>query len=158
MAIESGSDRLLSEINVTPMVDVMLVLLIIFMVSAPMMTQGVDVKLPHAVAKTLPQEQDPLMVTVNKDSQIDISGVQVSLDTLKDKLSKIIETRSDRQVYFRADEDIPYGIAVRIMAEIKNAGVEKLGMVTDPVDHGKTEKKDVSKEKKSPAKTKKSNG
>ncbi len=140
MAIETNSDRLMSDINVTPFVDVMLVLLIIFMVSAPMMTQGVDVALPHAVAKALPSEQDQLMVTVDRDRQIFINDVPVALDSLREKLSKILENTPGKQIYFRGDQDVPYGTAIQVMAEIKNAGVEKLGMVTDPLKTGEPEK------------------
>ncbi len=133
MAIETNSDRLMSDINVTPFVDVMLVLLIIFMVSAPMMIQGVDVALPEAVSKSLPSEDEKLMVTIDANGKIYINDYQISLDSLRDKLSKILEQRRQRQVYFRADKDITYGIAVRVMSEIKAAGVEKLGMITEPL-------------------------
>lgn len=134
MALDTSSDRLMSDINVTPFVDVMLVLLIIFMVSAPMMTQGVDVSLPKAVAKALPSDTDQLMVTIDREQRIYINDSDVSLDSLKDKLIKILKGRTDREVYFRADKDISYGMAIRVMAEIKGAGVEKLGMVTLPLD------------------------
>jgi len=140
MAIETNSDRLMSDINVTPFVDVMLVLLILFMVSAPMMTQGVDVALPHAVAKALPSEEDQLMITVDKDKQIFINDVPVALDSLREKLLKILENRPGKQVYFRGDREVSYGLAIQVMAEIKNAGVEKLGMVTDPLKTGDSEK------------------
>lgn len=133
MAIESNSDRLMSDINVTPFVDVMLVLLIIFMVSAPMMTQGVDVALPEAVSKALPSDAEQLMVTVDAQNTIFINDYAVTLDSLQDKLIKILDGSRDRQVYFRADKDIAYGMAVRVMSEIKGAGVEKLGMVTEPL-------------------------
>jgi biopolymer transport protein TolR len=137
MAIETNSDRLMSDINVTPFVDVMLVLLIIFMVSAPMMTLGVDVALPQAVSKALPTDQEQLMVTVDAKNTVYINDQEVSLDSLQEKLSKILENNRDRQIYFRADKDIAYGVAVRVMSEIKGAGVEKLGMVTDPLNAGK---------------------
>jgi biopolymer transport protein TolR len=136
MAIESNSDRLMSDINVTPFVDVMLVLLIIFMVSAPMMVQGVDVSLPKAVSKSLPSDSEQLMVTVKSDSQIFINEYQVPIEGLQKKLASILEGRQDRQVYFRADKAITYGVAVRVMSEIKAAGVQKLGMVTEPLDSG----------------------
>lgn len=133
MAIETNSDRLMSDINVTPFVDVMLVLLIIFMVSAPMMIQGVDVALPKATSKALPSETEQLMVTVDADNQVYINDYAVGLDSLREKLIKILEGRAERQVYFRADQGISYGLAVRVLAEIKGAGVEKLGMVTEPL-------------------------
>ncbi|WP_373500783.1 protein TolR [Desulfococcus sp.] len=137
MAIETNSDRLMSDINVTPFVDVMLVLLIIFMVSAPMMTQGVDVALPQAVSKALPADQEQLMVTVDAKNMVYINDQEVSLDSLQDKLAKILDNNRERQVYFRADKDIAYGMAVRVMSEIKGAGVEKLGMVTEPLNAGR---------------------
>jgi len=134
MAIESNADRLMSDINVTPFVDVMLVLLVIFMVTAPMMMQGVDVTLPEATAKPLVAQKDNLIVTINKEQQVHINDFAVETDYLREKLSKILENRSEREVYFRADQSVPYGVVVKVMAEIKAAGVEKLGMVTVPVE------------------------
>ena len=134
MAIGSGSDRLMSDINVTPFVDVMLVLLIIFMVTAPMMVQGVDVALPEVSATPMVTEKENLTVTIDRDANIFINDFQVRMDFLKDKLEKILAGKTDREVFFRADKDVPYGVVVGVMAEIKAAGVEKLGMVTDPFD------------------------
>ena len=133
MMLESQSDRLMSDINVTPFVDVMLVLLVIFMVTAPMMMQGVDVALPETTSEPLVAKKENLIITINKENQIYINDYQVSLDFLKEKLIKIFEGRKDREVYLRADKDIPYGMVVRVMAEIKGAGVEQLGMVTEPM-------------------------
>ncbi len=124
--------ELMSEINVTPFVDVMLVLLIIFMVTAPMMVQGLDVDLPEAAAKSLDSEKEHLVVTINKDQQIYISDLEVSVESLSPKLQKILQGRTDRDVYLKADKSIPYGIVVQVMAEIKGAGVEQLGMITEP--------------------------
>ncbi|MDF1591414.1 MAG: protein TolR [Desulfobacterales bacterium] len=131
----TGGDKngLMSDINVTPFVDVMLVLLIIFMVTAPMMSQGVSVSLPEATSQPLPSETDHLIITINKDNQVFINDYQVSLDFLQEKLSKIIESRQNQDVYLRADKNISYGMVVRVMSEIKEAGVEKLGMVTEPI-------------------------
>ncbi len=134
MAFDTNTDRLMSEINVTPFVDVMLVLLIIFMVTAPMMMQGVDVSLPEATAKPLVAQKDNLIITVNKDQQVHINSHAVEMDYLRDKLSKILENRSNDEVYFRADREVPYGFVVKVMAEIKSAGVKNLGMVTIPVE------------------------
>ena len=134
MAIGSGSDRLMSDINVTPFVDVMLVLLIIFMVTAPMMVQGVDVALPEVSATPMVTEKENLTVTIDRETHIYINDFQVRMDFLKDKLEKILAGKTDREVFFRADKDVPYGVVVSVMAEIKAAGVEKLGMVTDPFD------------------------
>ena len=134
MAIGSGSDRLMSDINVTPFVDVMLVLLIIFMVTAPMMVQGVDVALPEVSATPMVTEKENLTVTIDREANIYINDFQVRMDFLKDKLEKILSGKTDREVFFRADKDVPYGVVVSVMAKIKAAGVEKLGMVTDPFD------------------------
>ncbi len=143
MAISTDSESLMSDINVTPFVDVMLVLLIIFMVSAPMMVQGVDVALPQVTAKPLPSDVEKLVVTVKGDNGIYINDFEVNIGQLSLKLSKILENRTDREVFFRADKSIPYGTVVRVMAEIKSAGVEKLGMVTEPLDTGPIDEEDI---------------
>ena len=140
MAIGSDGDRLMSDINVTPFVDVMLVLLIIFMVTAPMMVQGVDVALPEVSAKSMVTENDNLTVTIDRDTNIYINDFKVRMDFLKEKLEKILAGKKEREVFLRADKDVPYGFVVGVMAEIKAAGVEKLGMVTDPFDDRETGK------------------
>jgi len=124
---------LMSDINVTPFVDVMLVLLIIFMVTAPMMMEGVNVALPEATSKPLVSEKKPLIVNIDSENSIFINDFKVTIDGLGEKLNKIINGRKDREVYLKADKDISYGIVVRVMSEIKGAGVEKLGMVTIPI-------------------------
>jgi len=124
--------ELMSEINVTPFVDVMLVLLIIFMVTAPMMIQGLNVDLPEATAKPLDSEKEQLVITINKDQQVFINDFEVTVEFLREKLVKVIQGRSDRDVYLKADKNIPYGIVVQVMAEIKGAGIEQLGMITEP--------------------------
>ena len=141
MISNGNNESLMAEINVTPFVDVMLVLLIIFMVTAPMMMQGVDVSLPETAAKALPVQGENLVITIDKNGGIHINDYQVKKDLLQEKLSKIMESRADREVFLRADKDIPYGLVVLVMSEIKGAGVEKIGMVTVPVS---TEKKDKS--------------
>ncbi len=137
MMLGGSKDQLMSDINVTPFVDVMLVLLIIFMVTAPMMMQGVNVSLPQATSKPLPAETDQLIITINKDNQIFINDYQVTLNFLQERLKKIIENRINREVYLKADKRIAYGMVVRVMSEIKEAGVEKLGMVTEPISDDK---------------------
>ncbi|MDJ0818868.1 MAG: protein TolR [Desulfobacterales bacterium] len=124
--------ELMSEINVTPFVDVMLVLLIIFMVTAPMMIQGLNVDLPKASAKPLESEKEHLVITINRDQQIFINDFEVTVESLGNKLTKILQGRTDRDVYLKADKGIPYGTVVQVMAEIKGAGVEQLGMITEP--------------------------
>ncbi len=127
-----NSDRLMSDINVTPFVDVMLVLLIVFMVAAPMMIEGVEVSLPQATSKPLPAEKEQLIVTINEEHQVFINDFQVEIDELKDRLTKILGGQMDREIYLRADKHIPYGVVVQVMSKIKSAGVVKLGMVTEP--------------------------
>jgi biopolymer transport protein TolR len=137
-----NNNSFMSDINVTPFVDVMLVLLIIFMVTAPMMTQGVDVALPEATAEPLPAEKEHLMISIDNKATIFINDVPVTVDDLNEKLKRIMSNRSDREVYLKADKDIPYGTVVRVMSEIKLAGVEKLGMVTvPPIKEEKVNKK-----------------
>jgi biopolymer transport protein TolR len=139
MMFGGNSDRLMSDINVTPFVDVMLVLLIIFMVTAPMMMQGVDVALPETTSQPLPSSKEHLIITINEKNQIFINDYQITIDFLQEKLSKILEGREHREVYLRADKNISYGVVVNVMSEIKGAGVEKLGMVTEPADLKKKE-------------------
>ncbi len=135
----NNSDALMSEINVTPFVDVMLVLLIIFMVTAPMMVQGVNVSLPETGnADGIATEEDPLIVTIDKDNKILINDFEVGIDFLKEKLTTIFKNRPTKNIFLKADKHIPYGTVVRVMSEIKGAGVEKLGMVTLPLDNSES--------------------
>lgn len=137
MAVETNADRLMADINVTPMVDVMLVLLIIFMVTAPMMMQGVDISLPQTTSQQLPTKQEHLMISIDSNGKVFINDFQVTPDFLKEKLTRILAGRRDRQVYLRADKNIPYGLVARVMAEIQAAGITNLGMVTEPLPAGK---------------------
>ena len=135
MMVDRKPGSLMSEINVTPFVDVMLVLLIIFMVTAPMMVQGVDVSLPATQkADQLKAQDEPLVVSINRQGQVHINDALVDVGTLGNKLEKIFENRSTREVFLKADKQVPYGIVVQAMAAIKSAGVEHLGVVTEPVD------------------------
>jgi biopolymer transport protein TolR len=128
----NGDTGFMSEINVTPLVDVMLVLLIIFMVAAPMMVQGLDVALPQVTAQPLDTREDQLMVTVRQDSRIYINDFEVSLEELEGKLALIIQGRAAPELYLKADREVPYGLVAQVMGRIKDAGVDKLGMVTEP--------------------------
>jgi len=135
MAMNGGNDgRFMSDINVTPLVDVMLVLLIIFMVTAPMMMQGVNVSLPQTGPQPLPAEKEHLAVTIDRSQQIFINDYKVSLEALREKMEKILAGRADNKVYLRADKNVPYGIVVKVISEVKGAGVEKLGVVTEPIE------------------------
>ena len=131
----NGNNRqLMSEINVTPLVDVMLVLLIIFMVAAPMMTQGVDVNLPKTEAKNIKTSDEPLILTINSKKEIFLESHMIPLENLGVKIQKIFENRKNKEVLLRADKDIPYGFVMNVIASVKKAGIEKLGMVTEPLD------------------------
>ena len=127
-----NSDRgTMSQINVTPLVDVMLVLLVIFMVTAPMMQQGVQVNLPKAETKSLAPKEDTLVVSVEKSGRTFINTSEIQGDQLKDKLNSMLAGREKREVFLKADSSVPYGEVVKVMAQIKGAGVERLGMVTE---------------------------
>ena len=125
---------MMADINVTPLVDVMLVLLIIFMVTAPMLTQGVDVNLPQANAKAMRADEERLVITVDANSRIFIGRQPVEFNRMSRTLKAIVSRRTDRQVFFRADRAVPYGFVVKVIAEARNAGIEKLGMVTEPLE------------------------
>lgn len=127
-----GRRSSLSQINVTPFVDVMLVLLIIFMVTAPMLDQGVEVDLPEvAEAPGLPAQKEPLVVTLERDGQILIGKAKVDqLDKLGPVIQQALKGQPEREVFLEADEKVPYGRVVQVMAAVKKAGVDKLGMVT----------------------------
>jgi biopolymer transport protein TolR len=133
MQANGNSKGMVSDINVTPLVDVMLVLLIIFMVTAPMMTQGVDVKLPESSAPAIPSDDERLVVTVTQDRKIYINDNLVEPGELESKLAAITENRLDRKgVFLRADEQIPYGYVMEVMGLIRQAGIDQIGMVTEP--------------------------
>jgi biopolymer transport protein TolR len=128
----NGRRRLVSDINVTPMVDVMLVLLIIFMVTAPMMTQGLNVDLPETTSKSLRQEEKPLILTINKDGEISINNVSLVRKLMIQELEKNYRANKDQPLFLRADKNVPYGIVVGVMADIKAVGFDKIGMITKP--------------------------
>jgi biopolymer transport protein TolR len=134
----NGHRGLVSEINVTPLVDVMLVLLIIFMVTAPMMTQGLNVDLPETTDKALVQkDKEPIVVTVDKDKNISLGKISVTLAMLKDQLSKESEETKKNPVFLNADKNVAYGTVVDVMDVIKKSGFDKLGMVTKPSEKEK---------------------
>ena len=123
--------RLVAEINVTPMVDVVLVLLIIFMVTAPMLSMGIDVNLPRVKSKTIDVNEEKLVLSINKDGEIFINRTKIPKDVLKVKLENIFTARIDKEIFLRADKSVAYGFVVEVMSEIRKAGVDKLGMVTE---------------------------
>ncbi|PIE61036.1 MAG: protein TolR [Desulfobacterales bacterium] len=134
MQLGEDSGQLMSEINVTPFVDVMLVLLIIFMVTAPMMVQGVDVELPTATSEALPSDEDNLIISIDKAGKVYINELEVSVSFLTEKLGTVLKNMDKRKVYLKSDKDVAYGVVVNVMAQIKKAGVESLGMITLPED------------------------
>ena len=134
MAGGTNTDSFLAEINVTPFVDVMLVLLIIFMVTAPMLTQGVDVDLPQTKAvDTLPDDTEHLLLTIKADESIWLDEYQVDLEGLEDHLVRLVASQN-KQLYLRADKTVPYGVVVRVMGEVRAAGIENLGIVALPAE------------------------
>ncbi|HEX3409091.1 MAG TPA: protein TolR [Candidatus Binataceae bacterium] len=122
---------LASQINVTPLVDVMLVLLIIFMVTAPIIQQGVEVNLPKVKAQALPGKEDQFIVSITRNREVYLNDTRISAVQLAEKLKAISVERPNRQVFLRADDAVPYGEVVRTMAAIKAAGIEDVGMVTE---------------------------
>ena len=123
--------RPISDINVTPLVDVILVLLIIFMVTAPMLQMGIDVNLPRVKAKTVDVGEEKLVLTINNKEEIFINKYKTPITGLKAKLESIFSSRIDREIFMRADKEVPYGFVVRVMSEVRKAGVDKLGMITE---------------------------
>jgi len=141
MGMKTNNDEgrtVLSEINVTPFVDVMLVLLVIFMVTAPILYQGVDVNLPRVESKRMPaaEREKKVVITLNDKGEIFIEKKQYSLSELKVEIRTLIRTHGkrieDEDVFLRADSNVPYGTVMEVMAEIKKAGVNRLGLVTEP--------------------------
>ena len=134
MAMGSRNDNrgIMADINVTPLVDVMLVLLVIFMVTAPMMQQGVQVNLPKANTKAMTPLEETVVVTVDKSGKVFINKDEVPASDLRNKLSSMFASREKKEVFLKADAGVPYGEVVRAMADIKGAGIERLGMVTEP--------------------------
>ncbi len=132
--LSQGRDKLpLSNINVTPFVDVMLVLLVIFMVTAPIIQQGVEVNLPQAKAGPVANEAEPLIVTVSREGQVYLNDNEVTPAELRKKLQAIRNLDAQKPVYLRADRDVRYGSVVAAIGEIKGAGIEKLGMMALPL-------------------------
>jgi len=128
--MKTNRDRtVLSEINVTPFVDVMLVLLVIFMVTAPLLQQGIDVNLPKAKGKDLPPEER-ISLVIKKDRTIFMNDTPITIPQMRQKLEAI--SKLNPNIFLKADKDVPYGLVVEVMGEIKDAGIEKLGMITEP--------------------------
>lgn len=131
MALDSRRGGALSEINVTPLVDVILVLLIIFMVTAPFLHHGVDVNLPAVAARELPLQEDQFVVTITKERRLYLNRAPLTLPQLGAKLQALYQERPRKEVFLRADKDVPYGFVVEVMAAIRKSGIERVGMVTE---------------------------
>jgi biopolymer transport protein TolR len=134
MAFDAGSspNDAISQINVTPLVDVMLVLLIIFMVTAPILQQGVAVDLPKVAAGPLTGEEEQLVVNVAKSGQLFLNNTPLTREQLTEKLHAIATARPDRQLYVRADQTVPYGQVMQVMGAVRDAGLVRVGLVTEP--------------------------
>ena len=132
MGGQNSNRAVMAEINVTPLVDVMLVLLVIFMVTAPMMQQGVEVNLPKADTRAMAPAEESVVVSVDKNGRLFIDKEEVPAGELRKRLATMFVTRAKKEVFLKADAGVPYGEVVRAMADIKGAGIERLGMVTEP--------------------------
>ena len=129
-----GNNGPVSDINVTPLVDVMLVLLVIFMVTAPMMTQGVEVKLPEtADAEPLKSDDEKLVLTVTKDRKVYLGTSELPFERISDILSNNARLQEEKELFLHADQDLPYGVVVQVMAAAKKGGAESIAMITDAV-------------------------
>lgn len=128
----SGKKGLMSEINVTPFVDVMLVLLIIFMVTAPMMTHGVKVDTPQTTHEKMDIDAKSIIIAIDANRQVFINQYQLDASEVGERLPTILDVRQTREVYLKADKSLPYGLVMNVMAQIREAGIEKIGMVTEP--------------------------
>jgi biopolymer transport protein TolR len=134
MAFDQGSsqDASISQINVTPLVDVMLVLLIIFMVTAPILQQGVTIDLPKVTAGPLTGEEEQLVVNLDKRGLIYLNDTPLTAAQLTTKLQAIVVARPDRQIYVRADRTVPYGQVMEVVGAVRDAGLVRVGLVTEP--------------------------
>lgn len=128
----SRSRRASAEINITPFVDVMLVLLIIFMVAAPLMQQGIDIDLPETTTQALRVQNNPLILSVKKDGRYFLGRSEIQLEDLVSKLQAVFEARDSKEIYLRADRAAAYGTVVKAMAAAQNAGSKQLGIITEP--------------------------
>jgi biopolymer transport protein TolR len=133
----NNDSKLLADINVTPLVDVVLVLLIIFMVTAPMLQMGIDVNLPRVKSKSIDVTEEKLVLTINSGKEIYINKNKTTISDLGAKLESIFANRIDREVFMRADKNVPYGFVVEVMSAVRKAGVDRLGMITEPPEESR---------------------
>jgi biopolymer transport protein TolR len=150
MAATGGSGRqTLTEINVTPLVDVMLVLLIIFMVTAPLIQQGVQVNLPEAKAKAVDAEEQKLVLSIKADKTLWLGtsedAARIPLDRLEERLRSNARAQKDKELFLHADKSLPYGFIVEVMATVQRSGVVNVGMITNPVPIHVREKQEAAR-------------
>lgn len=129
---KNSSRVVMSEINVTPFVDVMLVLLIIFMVTAPMMQQGLDVNLPKTASTGVALDEDPFVLTIEANGKVKASEININLSDMREKMKAIFQTRKNKQVYIQADKKVDYGVVAEVMGEIRAAGIFNISLITMP--------------------------
>lgn len=129
---KNQSRMVLSEINVTPLVDVMLVLLVVFMITAPMMQQGIDIQLPRTATAGIETKSEPLVLTIKANKKIYWGSTAVTANSLNTKLKAHFKTQKQKQVYIKADKSVDYGLVAEVIAEVKAAGIENVGLVTLP--------------------------
>ncbi len=136
MSMSSGGSRrskaVLSEINVTPLVDVMLVLLIMFMVTTPLMQQGIEVNVPKTASSGVEMTEEPFLLVIHKDRRMEAAKNKIQMDELKPKMQAIFKTRKNKQIYIQADKQVDYGVVAEAMAEIRAAGITNIGLITLP--------------------------
>ncbi len=134
MKTRGDSKGPLSEINVIPLVDVMLVLLIVFMITAPMMQHGLGIDIPNVTAKALPAKEEPQVLNITKDQKLILNEKKIETKDLKAAIQFLFANRDKKEIFLRADKDVPYGFVVRCMGTIREAGVDKVNIVTKPLD------------------------
>jgi biopolymer transport protein TolR len=124
----------LSEINIIPLVDVVLVLLIIFMITAPMMQHGMNIDIPNVTAKPLPTKDEPQILNITKEQRLVLNEKKLGIKELKPAIQFLFANKSNKEIFLRADKDVPYGFVVRCMGVIREAGIEKINIVTKPLE------------------------
>ncbi len=135
MGMNTGKDRgAISDINVTPLVDVMLVLLVIFMVTAPMMQQGIRLDLPKAKAQNLPGSENKIVISIDASRKVYLGKTEIPIERLEETIKNNERIKSEKEVYLYADRTLPYGFVIKIMGLLKEAGAENVGLVTYPED------------------------
>ena len=127
-----ASGSVMSEINVTPLVDVMLVLLIMFMVTAPMMQQGIEVDLPKTASSGVSTQEEPTVLVISQDKKVSIAKKNIPAAEFKEKIAAIFEGRKDKQIYIQADRRVDYGYVAEVMADLRQAGITQIGLITVP--------------------------